>query len=111
MSHRSSQRQKIKFDTNEIRIIYGNKQEKHNNVRSYTHKGLHTWLLKHELNHKDNNRHAKVDKEKPIRPQPDTKNDKQLRNAESRRNILPQERILQLAFPHQMVHVYKHRRD
>lgn len=48
------------------------------NVTSYTHKVSPTWLSKHELNKDNTDRHAKVYERQPIRPQPYTKNYKQL---------------------------------
>ena len=70
------------------------------NVRSYIHKVsptrnparksfLKATLPKHELNKDDTNGHAKVDRKKPTSPQPQSKNYRQLRNAESGRNSFP----------------------
>lgn len=39
----------------------------------------------------DTNRHANLDRGKLRRPQPQTKNYRQMRNAESRRKVLPRE--------------------
>jgi hypothetical protein len=56
-----------------------------------------------ELNN-DTNSHAKVGgKNKFAKPQPYTKNNKQFRNAESRRNNLPQGRSYQLIVQYQIV--------
>lgn len=43
-------------------------------IRSDAHKVAPTWLPKCELSKDDTNGHAKVDREKHTRPQPDTKN-------------------------------------
>ena len=52
-----------------------------NNVRSYTHEISLTWLPKHEPK-KNSNRHANMDEKKPRRPQPYTRNGRQLKNSE-----------------------------
>lgn len=60
-----------------------------------------TYLSNHELN-KNNNKNAKMDGEKTIRPQPSIKNYMPQRSAQSRRNILPQRRVQQLIIQYQM---------
>ena len=55
----------------------------------------------YELN--KSNRHAKVDRWKTTQPQPYTKNYRQLRNVESGRHSLPEERAHQLVIQYQMV--------
>lgn len=60
-------------------------------------------MLKHDLVHEDNNRHAKVDRRKSMKPQPYTEKYRQLRNAEMGRNSLPQLRKQQLVTPYQIV--------
>jgi hypothetical protein len=57
------------------------------------------------VNKADTNGHARLDKEKPRRPTPYTKDYRQLRKAESRRGGFPQERTHQLVVQCQMVHL------
>lgn len=73
------------------------------NVRSYTLKVSPGWLPQPELNKDNSNRQAKTDREKSKWSQLYTKNDRQLRDAEGRRNSLPQKRAHQLVIQHQMV--------
>lgn len=61
------------------------------NIGSDTHKVSPGWLPTCELSKDDVNTHAKVDEEKHRRPQPFTKDYRQLRNIESGRNRLPKE--------------------
>ena len=60
-------------------------------------------LPTHKLYKDNNNRHAKVEEEVPMRLQPYTKNYRPLRDAESGRNSLPQGRAHQLVIQYQMV--------
>lgn len=66
------------------------------NIRTYIHKISATELPKYELINDDTNWHAKVDREKPIRPELYTKNYRQLRKARSMRGRLPWRRAYQL---------------
>ena len=68
-------------------------------VRNYSHEGSPTWLPKHDLS----NGLANTDRRKLRRPQPQAKNNRQLQNAEIRRNSLPQGRGHQLVTQYQMV--------
>lgn len=58
------------------------------NIRGYTHQ----FLPNSKLNKDHTTGHAKMDREKPTRPQPYTRNYRQLRKGESGRRGLPQGR-------------------
>ena len=62
-------------------------------VMSETTSVKSTWLSEHDLN-KDNNSHAKVDREKCMSLYPHTKNYRQLRNVESEKNSLPRDEYI-----------------
>lgn len=60
-------------------------------------------LPKYELDKDNTNRCAKVDRREIMRPQPYTRNDRQLRNAENGRIHLPQGREHQFIIQYQMI--------
>lgn len=62
------------------------------NVRSYTYKVSPTWMPKHERNKDNTNEYAKHDKEKPIGPQLNTENYRQLRTAGVGHVVFPKEK-------------------